>query len=442
MCARQGAVRPPIVTFWRGRGAPLDEPYGPSTVLDSSAPGGDRDGRGDAPVSREGPRRPRALARLGVAARGRLGLRRRDRPRPARPGAALPARQRPRPGRALARRRPAPSPPPRASVPRASSTRGRSWWPPTGRGASASSWTPFAASRELRPGEGEVHVLLGAVLRRAGRKAEALRAFRLAVGLETLPATRHLVMGETLLGAEGWRDALAAWSEARQIEEASGSLILRNAGRRSALNFHPGLRMKRVPRRETPAPRSGPLARLRERFARLGAGLLALLHREWRFAAGVTGSRFSGRPGARRTPASRRESRSRRRGPPAARLAAGPGGRVKVKLVALVLTLVAFGADAAERETAAAREQARQCERKNLGERRLGLPPGSRPRHRPRAPRPGPGAPGPAPRRSRALGRARGASSRGHPERPDERGRLAAPGPDPALRSRRARRGR
>lgn len=132
---------------------------------------------------------------------------------------------------------------------------------------------------ELRPGEGEVQVLIGTVLRRSGRQAEALRAFRLAVRLGTLPATRRFVLGETLLGAQGWQAALAAWNEARQIEASSGSVILRNAGRRSALNFHPGQPMGRVPRREAPPPRRGPLARVR---AGVRTAVLSLLRREWR----------------------------------------------------------------------------------------------------------------------------------------------------------------
>jgi len=134
---------------------------------------------------------------------------------------------------------------------------------------------------ELRPGEGEVQVLLGTVLRRCGRKAEALRAFRLAVRLEASPRTRRFVLGETLLGADGWRDALAAWNEARQIEVAGGSLILRHAGQRSALNFHPGLPIERTPRRPPPPPARGPLVWLREREAKLRRAALLLLRRNW-----------------------------------------------------------------------------------------------------------------------------------------------------------------
>jgi len=136
---------------------------------------------------------------------------------------------------------------------------------------------------ELRPGEGEVQVLLGAVLRRCGRQAEALRAFRLAVRLGSLPAARRFVMGETLLGADGWQEALAAWREARQIEAASGSVSLHDAGRRSALNVHPGPPMNRVPRRQAPPPPRGALDWLRERRAGLRKAVLFLLRGEWRW---------------------------------------------------------------------------------------------------------------------------------------------------------------
>jgi tetratricopeptide (TPR) repeat protein len=134
---------------------------------------------------------------------------------------------------------------------------------------------------ELRPGEGEVQVLIGAVLRRSGRQAEALRAFRLAVRLGSLPPTRRFVLGEALLGAEGWHAALAGLNEARQIEAASGSVILRNTGRRSALNFHPGQPMVRAPKREVPPP-GGPLVWIRERREGARVAILSLFRREWR----------------------------------------------------------------------------------------------------------------------------------------------------------------
>jgi tetratricopeptide (TPR) repeat protein len=173
---------------------------------------------------------------------------------------------------------------------------------------------------QMRPGEGELHLLLGAVLRRAGRQAEALRAYRRAVGLGMLPSTRHLVLGETLLGPEGWRDALAAWNAARQIT--------------------------RVPGKVARPPRRGPIARLRARLSGLGANALAQLRRVWlvkKRAARVRVLKKAWRQ-------------------------AHPGGRAKAAALALVLALVAAGAAAAEQETAAAREQARLCERKNLQE--------------------------------------------------------------------------
>jgi tetratricopeptide (TPR) repeat protein len=202
---------------------------------------------------------------------------------------------------------------------------------------------------ELRPGEGEVQVLLGTVLRRCGRAAEALRSFRLAVRLGSLPATRRFALGEALLGVEGWQAALEAWHEARQIEASSGSAILRSAGRRSALNFHPGPPMGRFPKREVEPPR-GPLAWLRGRKAGLWKALLSLVRRERR-------------GGGDRVQAIRKAWR--RAHPHLTRRAA----------LGLALAVAAAGAAAAEHqappprgETAAAREQARLCERRNLEE--------------------------------------------------------------------------
>jgi tetratricopeptide (TPR) repeat protein len=227
---------------------------------------------------------------------------------------------------------------------------------------------------ELRPGEGEVQVLIGAVLRRCGRHAEALRSFRLAVRLGSLPSTRRFVLGEALLGAEGWQAALAGWNEARQIEASSGSVILRNAGRRSSLNFHPGQPMVRVPKRELPPAPKGPLAWVRERRKGVRAAFVSLLRREWGGKADrVQAIRKAWRkahPGV----APRKPS------PPPLRPVTGPepaSARVRRYVVALVLALLASGASAGEpadatrktaasRETAAAREQARLCERENL----------------------------------------------------------------------------
>jgi tetratricopeptide (TPR) repeat protein len=228
---------------------------------------------------------------------------------------------------------------------------------------------------DLRPGEGEIHVLIGAVLRRAGSKAEALRAFRLAVRLAPTPAARRFVLGETLLGTEGWAEALASWNEARQIEGSSGSLRLRRHGH-SALNFHPGGHLARVPK-----PPSAPSRRPR----------LAGLSAWWSAAV-----RFLRNPLRRRGPLTpearvRAIRRAWRRTQPARAgslavakekaPAARPGnaragtarGRVKKGATALALVLATAGAHAQETrsaapETPAAREQARLCERKSLEE--------------------------------------------------------------------------
>ena len=204
---------------------------------------------------------------------------------------------------------------------------------------------------ELRPGEGEVHVLIGTVLRRCGRQAEALRAFRLAVRLGSLPATRRFVLGEALLGAEGWQAAIAAWNEARQIEVASGGMSLQSARRRSALNYHPGPPMGRLPKRDVPPPPRAPLTWLRDRRTGLRTAVVALLRREWH----KRGSRVE---------AIRKAWRKAHPGIAPRKPAAG---------IALALALAAAGAAAAvpppataRGETPAAREQARLCERENL----------------------------------------------------------------------------
>ena len=227
---------------------------------------------------------------------------------------------------------------------------------------------------DLRPGEGEIHVLIGAVLRRGGLKAEALRAFRLAVRLPPIPGSRRFVLGETLLGTEGWEAALASWNGARQIEASSGSQSLRRPGR-SVLNFHPGRHLTRVPK-----PPAAP--KPRPRFAALGGFWSAAvtflrnplrrrrpptiedrvraIRRAWRRAhpgrAGTLAAAWSAPPDAR---------------PLAGR--AGPGSPVKKGATVLAILLAAAGARAQEsppppRETAAAREQARLCERRNLEE--------------------------------------------------------------------------
>lgn len=228
---------------------------------------------------------------------------------------------------------------------------------------------------DLRPGEGEIHVLIGAVLRRGGRKVEALRAFRLAVRLAPTPASRRFVLGETLLGADGWAEALASWNEARQIEGSSGGLRLRRVGR-SALNFHPGGHLTRVPKPPAAPSRRPRLAGLagwwgaavgflrdplRRRAPLTPEVRVRAIRRAWRRAhpagAGSVAAVKQTAPAAR---------------PVNGRVGAGRG-RVKKGLTAVALVLAAAGARAQETrtaapETAAAREQARLCERKSLEE--------------------------------------------------------------------------
>jgi tetratricopeptide (TPR) repeat protein len=100
---------------------------------------------------------------------------------------------------------------------------------------------------ELRPGQGEIHLLMGAVLRRCGRRVEALRAFRLGVWLAMTPNPRRFLLGEVLLGAEAWRETVVAWQQARRLESADGA-ALEPAEGRSPLNYHPGLRTAKAAR--------------------------------------------------------------------------------------------------------------------------------------------------------------------------------------------------
>ena len=292
---------------------------------------------------------------------------------------------------------------------------------------------------ELRPGEGEVQVLLGTVLRRCGRMAEALRAFRLAVRLGVAAGHPALhARGDAPRARRAGRRRSPHGARPARSGTASGSVILRNAGRRSALNFHPGQPMDRVPRRQAPSPRRAAARRGSRSASRGPAG-----ERAPPAAPGLapargapTGCGPSGRPGARRTGRRRGSARARRR--PRRRAARAREARRRSSPRSL---LAAGLAAAAERETAAAREQARLCERKNLEEGaaacRAALALGIGPERR-----------GPireilarhlvAPRE---VGRARRAAARGRPSRPDERRRLAAPRADAALRPRRAGRG-
>jgi tetratricopeptide (TPR) repeat protein len=226
---------------------------------------------------------------------------------------------------------------------------------------------------DLRPGEGEIHVLIGAVLRRAGQRAEALRAFRLAVRLAPGPPARRFVLGETLLGTEGWAEALASWNEARQIEaSSSGALSLRRVGK-STLNFHPGRHLARVAKPPPVAPRRPRLATLALLWSATVGFLrhplraprplrpedrVRAIRRAWRKAhpGGKTAFRVTVAPtaGARPAPAK----------------AGGGRARLKRGAAALAFLLAATGVRAQESrppagETAAARAQARLCERES-----------------------------------------------------------------------------
>jgi tetratricopeptide (TPR) repeat protein len=226
---------------------------------------------------------------------------------------------------------------------------------------------------DLRPGEGEIHVLIGAVLRRAGRKAEALRAFRLAVRLAPGPPSRRFVLGETLLGADGWAEALASWNEARQIEaSSSGALSLRRVGK-SPLNFHPGRHLARVPKPPAVAPRHSRLAALASlwsttvSFLRHPLRPSDPLHPEDRVRA-IRRAWRKTHPGRKAMPRVTAASMAGAR-PAPAKVAAGRA-RVKRGAAVLAFLLAATGVRAQESrppagETAAAREQARLCERES-----------------------------------------------------------------------------
>jgi tetratricopeptide (TPR) repeat protein len=131
---------------------------------------------------------------------------------------------------------------------------------------------------QLRPGQGEIHVLVGALLRRSGRNAEALRAFRLGVRLAPGPTSRRFVLGEILLGREGWEETVEAWQEAQQLEV--GHAPASRPGH-SALNSHPGRTLDPPLRPRLPMPRRRPavLAGLRHGWSALHSSWRRLLER-------------------------------------------------------------------------------------------------------------------------------------------------------------------
>jgi tetratricopeptide (TPR) repeat protein len=123
---------------------------------------------------------------------------------------------------------------------------------------------------ELRPDEGELSVLLGAVLLRHGRRAEAIKMFRWAVRLSPGHEHRRFVLGEALLGPEGWVRALDSWQGARQLNPASVTAADSVEGR-SVLHLHPGRRRERPSRRPAPSWGSRLVARLIGPWSGLGA---------------------------------------------------------------------------------------------------------------------------------------------------------------------------
>ena len=149
--------------------------------------------------------------------------------------------------------------------------------------ACAGQWSAVAdAVRRLaglRPREGELYVLLGAVLTRAQRPGEALRAFRWAVRLNPTTTTKRFFLGEALLGSKEWREALVAWREALELPGPVAGDPWAQEGR-SALNVHPGRPVEDVP--EAPVRSEGRLARALDTFHRLQDELALFQFQEFR----------------------------------------------------------------------------------------------------------------------------------------------------------------
>jgi len=130
----------------------------------------------------------------------------------------------------------------------------------------------------LRPNEADLHVLRGAILlAKLRRHADAIRAFRFAVRLETSPAWRRFFLGEGLLGARGWAEAVRAFERARRAEGAGwrGLTTLRQ----SDLNRYPG-ETRRTEAADRPAAGSalgGPTPGSSGPLLRMSAGAYAVL---------------------------------------------------------------------------------------------------------------------------------------------------------------------
>ena len=118
---------------------------------------------------------------------------------------------------------------------------------------------------ELRPREGELFMLLGSVLKRIGRPEEAIRAFRWAVRLTPAASSRRFFLGEAVLGAKGWQEALVFWRDALRLDPR-GRVEEDPQPGRSALHEHPGDRLDAG----LSAPvRRGRLARFAARWERV-----------------------------------------------------------------------------------------------------------------------------------------------------------------------------
>jgi tetratricopeptide (TPR) repeat protein len=102
-------------------------------------------------------------------------------------------------------------------------------------GATAAAVVALRRFAHLRPGEGEVHLLIGTLERRCGRTADALRSFRLAVALGRASGARRFLLGEMMLGPPRWEEALAALGVAAQ----AGKTMVSPQPRMSALHFRP-----------------------------------------------------------------------------------------------------------------------------------------------------------------------------------------------------------
>jgi tetratricopeptide (TPR) repeat protein len=114
---------------------------------------------------------------------------------------------------------------------------------------------------DLAPGDPEIHVLRGLMLRRLARPHAAIQAFRWAVQLPAPPQARRFFLGETLFGRAVWSGAMAALAAARQ----AAPLTLRATGLNAAPPRLPPARAARM--RPRPGARSAALARIGRRAA-------------------------------------------------------------------------------------------------------------------------------------------------------------------------------